>query len=177
MSANNAFETIVAIWKLLVLIVQIPIFIIGCIAQPFFLYWHLQDEKERIARMVSFARRLGLTLDPDIRRGMKRKYRFLRNVDGRGQYALNIMTGKYKGHEVTVFDYHTRTISGDAWGFGDIDFELHEFSEKFNVRGKGKKFAYDFCNVQMMEHLLDQPVLHLPIDLTKMRWPLESIVS
>jgi len=47
MSNNNAFETLVAIWKLLVLIVQIPIFIIGCIAQPFFLYLHLQDEKVR----------------------------------------------------------------------------------------------------------------------------------
>ena len=55
----------------------------------------------------------------------------------------------------------------DAWGFGDIDFESHEFSEKFKVRSKGKKLAYDFCNAQMMEHLLDPPVLHLPIEVDK----------
>jgi hypothetical protein len=68
MSKSNAFETIEAMWQLLVVIVQIPIFIIGCFAQPVFFYWHLRDEKERISRMGSFARRLGLTLDRDIRR-------------------------------------------------------------------------------------------------------------
>ena len=207
-----------AIWQLLVVIVQIPFLILGCFVQPVILYWHLKDEKERISRRASFARRLGLTLDRDIRRGMKRKYRFLRKVYGRGQYALNIMTGKYKGHEVTLFDYHTRRISADAtvwqfdrwfehnyqsflvvelgqdfptltidtefkvfgilsriadaFGIGDIDFESHEFSEKFKVRCKDKKFAYDFCNVQMMEHLLAQSVLHLPITVDKSALPI-----
>ena len=54
---------------------------------------------------------------------------------------------------------------GDAFGLGDIDFESHEFSEKFDVRGDDRKFAYDFCNAQMMEHLLSQPVL--PIEVEK----------
>jgi hypothetical protein len=44
----------------------------------------------------------------------------------------------------------------DALGRGDIDFESHEFSEKYDVRGNDKKFAYDFCNTNMMEYLLER---------------------
>lgn len=43
---------------------------------------------------------------------------------------------------------------GQALGYDDIDFESHEFSRKFCVRSKNKKFAYDFCNSQMIEYLL-----------------------
>jgi hypothetical protein len=213
MSTSDSLENVFAIGRLLVFIAKIPIFIIGCFAQPMILRMHFQDDKRRICGMEPFAEGLGLTLNRDIRRNMKETYRFLRNVDGRGHYALNIMTGTYNGHEVTLFDYHTRSICGtasvwqysrwfehnywsflvldlgqdfptlsidsewkglgifsrlaDALGAGDIDFESHEFSEKFSVRGKGKKFAYDFCNAQMMEHLLAQPVLHLPIEVEK----------
>ena len=41
-----------------------------------------------------------------------------------------------------------------ALGYEDIDFESAEFSRTFCVRCKDKKFAYDFCNAQMMEYLL-----------------------
>jgi hypothetical protein len=210
MRTNDTIESILTI---IGVIVKTPVFILGCFVQPLYLYWHLQDEKERISRRASFARRLGLTLDLNIRRRMKKTYRFLRKVNGRGQYALNIMTGKYKGHEVTLFDYHTRSIAWhatvweygrwiehhyqsflvvnlgqdfpalsidkefkvfgfvprimDTLGIGDIDFEAHEFSEKFKVRSRDKRFAYDFCNVQMMEHLLALKVLHLPITVER----------
>ena len=53
---------------------------------------------------------------------------------------------------------------GDAVGLGDIDFESHEFSEKFDVRGDCRKFAYDFCNARMMEHLLSQPILPIEVE-------------
>ena len=52
----------------------------------------------------------------------------------------------------------------EAFGGGDIDFESHEFSERFDVRSKDKKFAYDFCNAQMMEYLLGQHGLSLEVD-------------
>jgi hypothetical protein len=39
-------------------------------------------------------------------------------------------------------------------GYDDIDFESHEFSRKFCVRSKDKKFAYDFCHARLMEYLL-----------------------
>lgn len=41
-----------------------------------------------------------------------------------------------------------------AIGFDDIDFESHEFSRKFCVRSKDKKFAYDICHGRMIEYLL-----------------------
>jgi len=53
----------------------------------------------------------------------------------------------------------------DALGRGDIDFESYEFSEKYDVRGKDKKFAYDFCNTRMMEYLLKRQ--SVPIEVEK----------
>lgn len=44
-----------------------------------------------------------------------------------------------------------------AFGYDDIDFESHEFSRKFCVRSKDRKFAYDFCNPAMIEFLIAHP--------------------
>ncbi|MBN1510283.1 MAG: hypothetical protein JW955_25775 [Sedimentisphaerales bacterium] len=52
-----------------------------------------------------------------------------------------------------------------AVGYDDIDFESHEFSRKFCVRSRDKKFAYDVCNAQMIEYLLANRDLTLEIDL------------
>lgn len=51
-----------------------------------------------------------------------------------------------------------------AFGYDDIDFESHEFSRKFCVRSKDKKFAYDVCHARMMEYLLANDDLNLEID-------------
>ena len=51
-----------------------------------------------------------------------------------------------------------------AVGYDDIDFESHEFSRKFCVRSKDKKFAYDFCNAQMIEYLLSNPDLTIEVE-------------
>jgi len=51
-----------------------------------------------------------------------------------------------------------------AVGFDDIDFESHEFSRRFVVRSKDKKFAYDFCNAQMIDDLLAQPDINIEVD-------------
>lgn len=40
------------------------------------------------------------------------------------------------------------------FGFEDIDFESAEFSRKFEVRCKDKRFAYDICHSQMIEYML-----------------------
>lgn len=53
---------------------------------------------------------------------------------------------------------------GQAVGFRDIDFESHEFSKRYVVRSKDKKFAYDFCNAKMIDYLLDQPTLPIEVD-------------
>ena len=52
----------------------------------------------------------------------------------------------------------------EAFGGGDIDFESHEFSERFDVRSKDKKFAYDFCNARMIDYLLDKRGISLEVD-------------
>jgi hypothetical protein len=53
-----------------------------------------------------------------------------------------------------------------ALGFDDIDFESHEFSRKFCVRSKDKKFAYDICNPRMLEYLLANDDLSVEIEET-----------
>ena len=53
---------------------------------------------------------------------------------------------------------------GQALGYDDIDFESHEFSRKFCVRSKDKKFAYDVCNAQMIEYLLSNNDLSIEIE-------------
>jgi len=52
-----------------------------------------------------------------------------------------------------------------AVGYDDIDFESHEFSRKFCVRSRDKKFAYDVCNAQMIEFLLVHPDLTIEMEL------------
>ena len=51
-----------------------------------------------------------------------------------------------------------------AFGYDDIDFESHEFSRRFCVRSKDKKFAYDICHARMIEYLLAHPDLTLEIE-------------
>ncbi len=51
-----------------------------------------------------------------------------------------------------------------AVGYDDIDFESHEFSRKFCVRSKNKKFAYDVCNAKMIEYLLSNTDLSIEIE-------------
>ncbi|MBN2163090.1 MAG: hypothetical protein JXR25_12950 [Pontiellaceae bacterium] len=55
-----------------------------------------------------------------------------------------------------------------AVGFDDIDFESHEFSKRFAVRSKDKKFAYDFCNAQMIDYLLGMQQIELEVDAASM---------
>ncbi len=48
-----------------------------------------------------------------------------------------------------------------AFGYDDIDFESAEFSRRFCVRSKDKRFAYDFCDARMIEFLLSRPRLQV----------------
>jgi hypothetical protein len=99
-------------------------------------------------------------------------------------YHYQISYGKSEGQE-QVCDYYfscfilllpvlfpelligpEKTISNirkDA-GYKDIDFESYEFSRKFYVGSKDKKFAYDFCNARMMEYLLANDELNIEVD-------------
>lgn len=43
---------------------------------------------------------------------------------------------------------------GGVFGFDDIDFESEEFSRKFYVQSKDRRFTYDLIHPRMMEFLL-----------------------
>jgi hypothetical protein len=51
-----------------------------------------------------------------------------------------------------------------AIGYDDIDFESAEFSRRFCVRSKDRKFAYDVCHPRMMEYFLANRDLSLEIE-------------
>jgi len=53
---------------------------------------------------------------------------------------------------------------GQALGFDDIDFESVEFSKRYSVKCRDKKFAYDFCNAQMIDYLLRQEDLIIEVE-------------
>lgn len=64
-----------------------------------------------------------------------------------------------------------------AFGYDDIDFESAEFSRAFCVRSKDKKFAYDFCNAQMMEYLLANRDLSIEVERTALALAFASRLS
>ncbi len=61
---------------------------------------------------------------------------------------------------------------GAAFGFDDIDFESAEFSRRFAVRSRDRKFAYDVCHPRAMEFLLRHrgPALEVEGDLLVGIW-------
>jgi len=149
--------------------------------------------------MAAVAVKLGLHFSPDKDRVLARRYQFLDRLRvGSNRYAFNVLSGRFQGHEVILFDFHYRTGSGknaqdhyisffilhlpaafpelvigpegfssrvaQAIGYDDIDFESHEFSRKFCVRSRDKKFAYDVCNARMIEYLLSNTDLAIEIE-------------
>jgi hypothetical protein len=48
-----------------------------------------------------------------------------------------------------------------AAGFNDIDFESHEFSRRFFVKGPDPRFAYDVITPKMMEYLMANDGWHI----------------
>ncbi len=66
--------------------------------------------------------------------------------------------------ELTIAKEGIFSKIAQAVGFDDIDFESHEFSKRFVVRSKDKKFAYDFCNAQMIDYLLGHPDINIEVD-------------
>ena len=68
---------------------------------------------KRREAMAAVAAKLGLHFAPGKNRDMARRYRFLDKLRrGSSRYAFNILSGSYKGHDLTLFDYHYRTGSG-----------------------------------------------------------------
>ena len=56
--------------------------------------------------------------------------------------------------EITIGKEGILSKIAQSFGYQDIDFESAEFSRKFVVRSKDKRFAYDFIHARVMELLL-----------------------
>ncbi len=66
----------------------------------------------------------------------------------------------------TIFDKVAQAV-----GFDDIDFESAEFSRKFMVKAKDRKWAYAVIHPRTMEFLLTSPIFSLLFDTTSvMAW-------
>ncbi len=53
----------------------------------------------------------------------------------------------------------------EFFGYDDIDFESAEFSRKFYVKTKDKKWAYDVIHSRAMEFLLSRPTFSIKFDI------------
>ncbi|MDF7825903.1 hypothetical protein P4B35_17875 [Pontiellaceae bacterium B12227] len=79
-------------------------------------------------------------------------------------FSFFILTLPKYFEELTIAKESFFSKIAQAVGYDDIDFESHEFSKKFVVRAKDKKFAYDFCNARMIQYLLDHPDINIEVD-------------
>ena len=167
-------------------------------------------QKARTEALGQKAQNIGLDFVPRRNASMVHRFRFLEHfglVSGANKEScINVMTGSFDSHSVTLFDYYYITSGTAEWwwapswerhcyfslfildmnsdfpeltiaregffskisqavGYRDIDFESHEFSKRYVVRSKNKKFAYDFCNAQMIDYLLDRAII--PIEVEK----------
>ncbi|MDF7801562.1 hypothetical protein P4C99_18940 [Pontiellaceae bacterium B1224] len=94
---------------------------------------------------------------------------YSRDKDGKREthhhhFSFFVLTLPKHFDELTIAKESFFSKIAQAVGYDDIDFESHEFSKKFVVRSKNKKFAYDFCNARMIEYLLGHPDISIEVD-------------
>ncbi len=182
--------------------IVVVILIVAGVAVLGVLSW--QAEKRRREALREFAAQNGFEFRPDKDRALAGRLGFLDKLArGSNRYAFNVMRGRRRSFDFTLFDYHYETHSTDSkgrrqthhhylWcgvlalprafpelliapegifskiaqslGYADIDFESHEFSRRFCVRSRDKKFAYDVCHARLIEYLLERPDTSLEID-------------
>ena len=75
---------------------------------------------------------LGLRFNPGRDKMLAKQYRFLDKLRrGSNRYAFNILSGKYRNYDVTAFDYHYKTGSGDSEHHHYISFFMLTLSAAF----------------------------------------------
>lgn len=83
-------------------------------------------------------------------------------------FSFFILTLEISCPELTIAKEGIFSKIGQALGFDDIDFESHEFSRRFCVKSKNKKFAYDVCNAKMIDYLLNNKDMNIEIERNAM---------
>ena len=136
-------------FKALFFLIGLCLLVISLIVLPFAIQAHKARQQKQRDAMASKATDLGLDFNET---GDRKKYLHIDQLDdlyGSDKHVLNVLSGDFRGYPVTLFD---------------IDFESHEFSERYEVRCKSKKFAYDFCNAQMIDYLLGHPARFIEVE-------------
>ena len=73
--------------------------------------------RKRREALGQLAAKLGLRFEQGHNRSLATQYNFLDKLrQGSNRYAFNVLSGNYKEHEITVFDYHYETHSTDSKG-------------------------------------------------------------
>ena len=194
--------------KALFFVFGLCLMVISLIFLPFAIQAHKTREQRQRDAMAAKAKEFGLDFSGEDDQNIAKEFLHIDKLDdlkGSDKHALNVLSGDYGGHSVTLFDFHYATsgvwwwapswtihnyasfvtlnlgkafpeltigaeggglfrMISDVFGGGDIDFESHEFSERYEVRSNSKKFAYDVCNAQMIDYLLDRPANLIEVD-------------
>lgn len=201
-------KDIEGLFKALFFLFGLLLMVISLIFLPFAIQAHKTREQRQRDAMAAKAKEFGLDFSGEDDQNIAKEFLHIDKLDdlsGSDKHALNVLSGDYDGHSVTLFDFHYATSGvwwwapswtihnyasfvtlnlgkafpeltigaeggglfgaiSDAFGGGDIDFESHEFSERYEVRSNSKKFAYDVCNAQMIDYLLDRPANLIEVD-------------
>lgn len=93
---------------------------------------HLILAGRRRDAMRQVAARLGLMFDPGRDKVLPKQYKFLDKLrQGSSRYAFNILSGRYKNHDIKAFDYHYKTGSGDSEHHHYISFFMLQLPRAF----------------------------------------------
>jgi len=84
--------------------------------------------KRRREELAALAARLGLEFSPSADADLARQYGFLNHLArGDNRYAFNVLSGRYRQHEVRVFDFHYETHSTDSKGHSHTHHHYFSF--------------------------------------------------
>lgn len=82
------------------------------------IWYGVQRGKKRRQALGVLAGKLGMSFDPEKRRGLAEELgsRFATLTQGSNRYAYNILAGRRDGRAATLFDFHHETYSTDSKG-------------------------------------------------------------
>mgnify|MGYP001127148170 CR=1 FL=1 len=88
--------------------------------------------RKRRDAMRQVAAKLGLRFDPGRDRVLPKQYRFLDKLRrGSHRYAFNVLSGRYRDHDIKAFDYHYQTGSGKNTQHHHISFFMLQLPKAF----------------------------------------------
>jgi len=113
------------VW-LIIIIAVLLLFVVWCAIQGRTLARKRQADLARLAAL------LGLEFSPAKTSNIPQRFRFLDGLaQGSNRYAYNIMSGRYEGRRVMLFDYHFTTGSGKSRRDHNVSFFILSLERSF----------------------------------------------